>query len=100
VGGRNGERFGVLGRAGALAGITTLFSDEVVAQVEDVYVVPKERGRGYGRVLVTHATIQALQASREFVFMVADDEGWPQHLYRKVGFKPVGRTWMFDRKVT
>jgi GNAT superfamily N-acetyltransferase len=95
---RNTRRFGVLGHDGALAGITMLFSDAPVAQVEDVYVVPSERGKGLGRMLVTHAVVQAVDAGHEFVFIVADDEGWPKHLYGSVGFEPAGVTWVFDRR--
>jgi len=96
---RNAQRFGVLAGDGALAGMTMLFSDGAVAQVEDVYVVPSERGKGLGRVLVTHATRAALASGHELVFIVADDEGWPKHLYRSVGFEPTGLTWVFERSV-
>lgn len=90
---RHAQRLGVLGPDGALAGMTMLFSDGVVAQVEDVYVVPGHRGRGLGRVLVTHAVRLAQEAGHELVFIMADDQGWPKQLYAKVGFEPVGRTW-------
>ncbi len=94
---RNARRLGVLGRDGSLAGITMLFSDGVVAQVEDVFVVPEERGRGFGRALVTHAALAAVDAGHEFVFILADDNGWPKHLYADVGFEPVERSWEFQR---
>jgi GNAT superfamily N-acetyltransferase len=94
---RNAQRFGILGRDGALAAITILFSDGVVAQVEDVFVVPEERRRGFARALVTHAALTALDAGHEFVFILADDKGWPKHLYADVGFAPVGRSWEFHR---
>jgi len=97
---RRAQRLGVLGRDGALAGITMLYSDGVVAQVEDVYVVPSERGRGLGRALVTHAAVLAVDAGHEFVFIFGDDEDWPPQLYRAVGFEPVGRTWVFDRSAS
>jgi GNAT superfamily N-acetyltransferase len=92
---RGARRLGVVGRDGALAGITVLFSDGEVAQVEDVYVVPEERGRGFGRVLVTRATQMAVEGEHEPVFIVADDRGWPKQLYAKIGFEPVTRTWDF-----
>jgi ribosomal protein S18 acetylase RimI-like enzyme len=95
--GRNAQRLGVLGPGGALVGITMVFSDGVVAQVEDVYVAPGQRGRGLGRMLVTHAVRLAVDAGHELVFIVADDEGWPKGLYAKVGFETVGRTWVLHR---
>jgi len=97
-GARGARRYGVWARAGALAGITMLFSAGAVAQVEDVYVVPSERGHGLGRALVTHATVQAVDAGHELVFIVGDDEDWPKHLYGSVGFEPVGLSWVFERR--
>lgn len=94
---RNARRFGIQGRDGSLAGVTTLFSDGVTAQVEDVFVVPEERGRGFGRALVTHATRAAVDAGHEFVLILADDNGWPKHLYADIGFQPVERSWGFHR---
>ena len=83
---RSARLFGVPGGHGELAGITMLYSDGVVAQVEDVYVVPEERGRGYGRAMVTKAAATALEMGHELVFIVADADDWPQHLYRRIGF--------------
>lgn len=94
---RSARLFGVPGKHGALAGITMLYSDGVVAQVEDVYVVPEERGRGYGRAMVTRAASAARELGHELVFIVADADDWPQHLYRAIGFQPVGRTWALHR---
>jgi GNAT superfamily N-acetyltransferase len=94
---RNGRRLAVVGSDGALAGITVLFSDGIVAQVEDVYVVPGERGRGVGRALVTRAARLAVELGHELSFIIGDDEDWPQHLYAQVGFEPVARTWVFHR---
>jgi GNAT superfamily N-acetyltransferase len=94
---RHGRRLGVVAADGALAGITILFSDGTVAQVEDVYVVPGERGRGIGRALVTRAAQLAVELGHELVFIAGDDQDWPQHLYARVGFEAVTRTWVFHR---
>jgi GNAT superfamily N-acetyltransferase len=94
---RGARRLGVRGTGGDLAGITMLFSDGVVAQVEDVYVAPEQRGRGSGRALVTRAALLALEAGHEFVFIAGDDEDWPKELYASVGFEAVGRCWVFHR---
>lgn len=93
----NARHFAVLDRNGSVAGITMLFSDGSTAEVEDVYVAPEERGRGFGRMLVTHAVAQALDGGHELVFIPADDEGWPKELYAKIGFEPVARLWVFHR---
>lgn len=94
---RNARLLGIHGRSGALAAITLLYSDGVIAQVEDVYTVPEERGRGFARALVTRAARLASEAGHELTFIVADDRGWPKDLYRRLGFEPVGRSWSFHR---
>jgi GNAT superfamily N-acetyltransferase len=94
---RNGRLLGVPGEHGTLAAITMLFSDGRVAQVEDVYTVPEERGRGYARALVTRAAALAREAGHELVFIVADNDDWPKKLYRKLGFEPIGLGWSLHR---
>lgn len=94
---RRAVRLGVREPDGTLVGITVVFSDGDVAQVEDVYVAPEARGRGYGRALVTRAIEVACQAGHRLVFIVADDNGWPKRLYARLGFAPVGRTWLLHR---
>lgn len=94
---RNARHFTVRDRDGSVLGITMLFSDGAIAQVEDVYVAPEARGQGLGRMLVTHAVRQALEGDHDLVFIPADDEDWPKELYAKVGFTPVARPWTFHR---
>lgn len=94
---RRARRLGIRDANGSLAGITVLFSDGTVGQVEDVYVIPEERGRGYGRALVSAAVELARAAGHEVTFIVADDNDWPKNLYRRVGFEPIGRTWLLHR---
>jgi GNAT superfamily N-acetyltransferase len=96
---RNARRLGIRDEDGRLTAMTMLYSDGRVAQVEDVYVVPEARGRGYGRVLVTRAIDLARRGEHELTFIVADDNDWPKQLYRKLGFEPVGRTWLFHREL-
>lgn len=94
---RNARRLGARDENGRLIAMTMLYSDGAVAQVEDVYVVPEARGRGYGRMLVTRAIDLARQGGHELTFIVADDADWPKQLYRKLGFDPVGRSWVLHR---
>lgn len=91
---RRTRRLGVRGANGGLAGITMLFSDGRTAQVEDVYVVEAERGRGLGRALVARAAELARELGHELTFIAADDRDWPKELYAQVGFQPVGFTWV------
>jgi GNAT superfamily N-acetyltransferase len=78
------------GRAGASA---TLYSDGVVAQVEDVGTLPDLRGGGLGRAVVSAAVDAAVAAGHELVFLTADADDWPQRLYAKLGFREAGRGW-------
>lgn len=94
---RHARLLGIRGRSGQLAAITVLYSDGVVAQVEDVYTVPEERSQGFARALVSRAARLATEAGHELTFIVADDRGWPKDLYGRLGFEPVGRSWSFHR---
>jgi GNAT superfamily N-acetyltransferase len=76
---------------------TTLYSDGVVAQVEDVGTLKAMRGRGLARAACSAALDAAIAAGHDLVFVVADDEDWPKDLYAKLGFDPVGRPWAFTR---
>ena len=96
---RRARRLGIRGPDGRLAGITLVFSDGPVAQVEDVYVIPEARGRGYARALVTRAAALARE-HHELTFIVADHNDWPKQLYAKLGFDPVGRTCVLHRRLT
>jgi ribosomal protein S18 acetylase RimI-like enzyme len=93
------HQLGVESEDGKLAAITKLRWEGPIAQVEDVYTVPEARRRGYARALVSAALELAQERGQELTFIVADDEGWPKHLYRRMGFEPVGRMRSFHRDV-
>jgi ribosomal protein S18 acetylase RimI-like enzyme len=96
-GARDVRLLGVRGEDGALVAITNLYSDSTTAQVEDVYTVPEARGHGLARALVTRAITLAHEEGHELIFIVADDNDWPKHLYRRLGFEAVGRAGLFHR---
>jgi ribosomal protein S18 acetylase RimI-like enzyme len=96
---RGERRFGIAGDDGTLAAITKLRSDGRAAQVEDVYTVPEARGRGFARALVGHAVRVAQLAGHEVIFIVADDNDWPKHLYARLGFLPAALHWAFHREL-
>jgi GNAT superfamily N-acetyltransferase len=97
--------FGRAGRAryfvGAADGVdashATLYSDGVIAQVEDVATLEEFRGRGLARAVCSAAIDAALETGHELVFIIADDDDWPKELYAKLGFDPVGKPWSFTR---
>jgi GNAT superfamily N-acetyltransferase len=90
--------FGILGPRGPAA-ITKLRRDGRTAWVEDVYTVPDQRGKGFGRALVSHCAGLARAEGYALTFIVADDFDWPKHLYAQAGFRPVGYYWSFHRSL-
>jgi GNAT superfamily N-acetyltransferase len=95
---RGDRGLGIASAAGrGIAAKAKLRSDGSTAQVEDVYTVPEARGRGYARALITRAIELAKAEEHELIFIIADDDGWPKQLYRRIGFEPVGRVLHFHR---
>lgn len=86
---------GVRSSDGALVAITKLRGDGRTAQVEDVYTAHEARGRGYARALVSRAVELARAENHDLIFINADENDWPQHLYARIGFRPFGRLWQF-----
>ena len=68
--------------------------------VEDVYTAPEARRRGLARRVVTHVCARARADGAALVFLVADADGFPQHLYAEIGFRPVGMRWLLHRRRT
>ncbi len=91
------RRFVIDDPPGRLAAMTSMRERDRVCQLEDVYVLPDARGRGHARALVTHATAYARGDDHDLVFIVADEDDWPQRLYASVGFAPLGRTAILHR---
>ena len=96
-GGAGAARYFVAAGDGVDGCHATLYSDGVVAQIEDVGTLKAMRGRGLARAACSAALDAATEAGHELVFIVADDEDWPKDLYAKLGFDPVGRPWAFTR---
>jgi GNAT superfamily N-acetyltransferase len=85
--------------AGAVVAWARLWTrdDGDAAQVEDVVVLAPHRGRGYGRAVVAAATRAALESSPSLVFIVADGDDWPQHLYTRLGYTTAGAQGVYLR---
>lgn len=69
-----------------------------VGQVEDVGTRPDHRGHGYASALVLAGVGLARAAGADVVFLRAEEDDWPQHLYRRLGFSAVGRAHSFTRE--
>jgi len=46
---------------------------------------------------VLSAAAAARDAGAGLVFLLADQDDWPRHLYGRLGFDPVGPEWEFLR---
>jgi GNAT superfamily N-acetyltransferase len=92
-----GARYFVARAEGAPASRCELYTGGGVAQVEDVGTLESYRGRGLASAVVLRAVEEARAAGCDLVFLIADEEDWPRHLYRKLGFEPFARWCAFDR---
>jgi ribosomal protein S18 acetylase RimI-like enzyme len=76
---------------GTIASYCELYTDGASAQVESVMTLPAHRGKGLASAAVLRAAAAAREAGADFVFLVADRNDWPQKLYERLGFDPIGR---------
>lgn len=74
-----------------------LYLHDGVAQVEDVNTLEPFRGRGLASAVVLRAVEEARGSGAELVFLHADANDWPKHLYARLGFDPIGHMWSFVR---
>ena len=82
---RGAEVFAAFER-GAPVGFSQLERAGVTAEVTSVFVHPDHRGRGLGTAL-TRAAIEAGRDAAD-LWIVADDDGRPKEIYRRLGFRP------------
>ena len=66
------------------------------SEVQMVAVVPEARGRGTTRKLLGHALADALERGNETSTLIATPLGYP--VYERVGFRPLERFSMWERK--
>jgi ribosomal protein S18 acetylase RimI-like enzyme len=82
---------------GMIASYCELYRTGVVAQVEDVETYPQYRNRGFARAVVQRAFEEAERDGARVTFLLAGEDDWPQHLYRKLGFEAAGVELIFGR---
>ena len=90
-----GARFFAARVDGRLAGNCELYQGGDDAQVEHVGTLKQFRGRGVARSVILRAVQAARETGARHVFIVTDEEDWPRHLYARLGFDQIGRTWEF-----
>jgi ribosomal protein S18 acetylase RimI-like enzyme len=94
---RAGARYFAVELDGVLASYCELYLHDGAAQVEDVNTLEAFRNRGAGRAVVLAAIAEARAAGADLVWLLADADDWPQHLYAKLGFERVGGAWQFTK---
>jgi ribosomal protein S18 acetylase RimI-like enzyme len=92
-----GARFFVARVDGEQAGLCELYVDAEDAQVENVDTLVGFRNRGVARSVVLAACDAARAAGARRIFIVADDDDWPKHLYERLGFDRIGTDVAFLR---
>jgi ribosomal protein S18 acetylase RimI-like enzyme len=92
-----GARFFAQRLDGRIAGSCELYLDGEIAQIEDVNTLEEFRGRGVARNVVLRAAEEAARSGATFVFLFADEQDWPRHLYGRLGFDEVGQSRLFTR---
>jgi GNAT superfamily N-acetyltransferase len=93
------ERAFVVERDGTAVAWALLWTHGGVAQVDEVACLAEHRGKGYGRAVVAAAVRAALAEDPALLFLVADVDDWPQELYARLGFEPMGDVGVHHRAV-
>lgn len=70
------------------AGHLIVYPGDGIAQIEDVGVLRRFRGRGLAKRLIEHAC-ELVAGECDTVFICAEANDWPQQFYRRLGFEHV-----------
>ena len=84
-------------KGGALVSRCALYRKGTTAQIDEVTTDLPFEGKGYGTAVVATAAEHARSQSCDLIFLRTDAGEWPQHLYRRLGFRDIGRTYWFER---
>jgi GNAT superfamily N-acetyltransferase len=93
-----GDRWFVAPAEGDPAAACRLFDVDGIAQIEDVGTLGPQRQRGLAQSIVLAALAEARAPEPELIFLTADAADWPQLMYEKLGFEPVGELHIPRRK--
>jgi hypothetical protein len=75
----------------------TLFVDGEIAIIDEVGTMRAHRERGFARAAIVAALQAAGAAGCGSIVVPADADDWPQLIYAKLGFEPIGRQVSFTR---
>jgi ribosomal protein S18 acetylase RimI-like enzyme len=84
-----GERWFVIHADDEPAGHLIVYPDDGLAQIEDVGVLDRFRGRGLARRLIEHALQVIADDGHDTVFITAETNDWPHEFYRRLGFEHI-----------
>jgi hypothetical protein len=81
----------------------TLFLDadvggRQVATIDVVATLREHREQGLARAAVSLALRTAGDWGADLIVVPADADDWPQLMYASLGFRPLGRRWLFSRR--
>ena len=82
------ERWLVVHADGEPAGHLIVYSNDRLAQIEDVGILRRFRGRGLARRMLEHA-LEFVAADHDMVFLTAETHDWPAQFYHRLGFEHV-----------
>lgn len=82
---------------GEIAGFTSLIPGDGAAYVDNVVTLSAYRKRGVASATVTRALAAAEEQGIATVFLLAEENGDPQRLYERLGFRVVTRAMGFTR---
>jgi ribosomal protein S18 acetylase RimI-like enzyme len=72
-----------------------LYTSDGLGQVDEVGTLGARRRRGHASAAVMAAADVAAAEGCDPVFLLTDAADWPQHLYRRLGFSPIGAVYEF-----
>jgi GNAT superfamily N-acetyltransferase len=93
-----GDRWFVAPAAGEPAAACRLLRGGGIGQVEDVATLEAARERGYAKAIVLAAVAASQAAGDTTIFLTAEAADWPQLMYAKLGFEPVGDLTVLRRR--
>ncbi|HSK50425.1 MAG TPA: hypothetical protein VK889_08015 [Solirubrobacterales bacterium] len=96
-GAAGGDRWFVADGPDGPAAACRLLAAPGIQQVEDVATLESARERGLAQSVVLAAIEAAKAAEPEVIFLAADGRDWPQLMYAKLGFEPIGDVHIFRR---
>jgi GNAT superfamily N-acetyltransferase len=63
----------------------------VAARLQEVDIFPTHRGQGFGTALLEAARLHLDSEGASVLIIGADEDDWPLHWYRRLGFRDVAR---------